>query len=343
MLNILAIHTGGTISSKNCNGIIKLNEEEYNIIEKYKQKYNSDGLKFFNVQPYSILSENLNIRYINLLIKCLKDQKIEKYDGVIIFHGTDTLAYTANIIGILLGNVGLPVVFVSSNNPIEQVNSNGLENLDIAITLIKEKISGVFVAYRQNDENIVHLATRITQASYYTDNFYSFGNIPFGVVKNNKFVLNTSKDNIDINLIGEKRSIFKNTDNIDLCDDILLINSSINIDYNSIDINNRRAVCICTFHSGTVNTEVNSKNSVLSLLQKCEDRRIPLYIFPIKTEQLQNNYQSLECLKNRKVRFICDESVESAYAKLLIIYSLNLNDKEIKNMLEEDIFFEKLK
>ena len=67
------------------------------------------------------------------LAKYIKEQiESEKYDGIIITHGTDTLQYTSAMLGYMFDDVSIPIVLVSSNYVLEDKRANGLINLSKA-------------------------------------------------------------------------------------------------------------------------------------------------------------------------------------------------------------------
>jgi lysophospholipase len=51
------------------------------------------------------------------------------YDGFVVLHGTDTLAYTACALSFMLENLGKPVVLTGAQIPVSEVRSDGRENL----------------------------------------------------------------------------------------------------------------------------------------------------------------------------------------------------------------------
>lgn len=52
-----------------------------------------------------------------------------KYDGFVVLHGTDTLAYTASALSFMMENLGKPVIITGSQIPVAEVRSDGMENL----------------------------------------------------------------------------------------------------------------------------------------------------------------------------------------------------------------------
>ena len=63
----------------------------------------------------------------------------EKYDGFVILHGTDTMAYTASALSYMLGNLTKPVILTGSQLPIGQLRTDGKENLITSIELAAAK------------------------------------------------------------------------------------------------------------------------------------------------------------------------------------------------------------
>lgn len=57
-------------------------------------------------------------------IECFYD----RYDGFVVLHGTDTMAYTASALSFMLENLRKPVVITGSQLPIGEVRTDGEEN-----------------------------------------------------------------------------------------------------------------------------------------------------------------------------------------------------------------------
>ncbi len=71
----------------------------------------------------------------------------EGYDGIVISHGTDTMAYTASAITFMLPNIDLPVVFTGSQLPLADMLSDGPANLRTAFAMAASGHPGVFLAF----------------------------------------------------------------------------------------------------------------------------------------------------------------------------------------------------
>ena len=69
------------------------------------------------------------------------------YDGVVVSHGTDTMAYTASAVTFMLQNIDRPVVFTGSQLPLADYLSDGPENLRTAFAMAATGCPGVFLAF----------------------------------------------------------------------------------------------------------------------------------------------------------------------------------------------------
>lgn len=63
------------------------------------------------------------------------EKNYDKYDGFVVLHGTDTMAYTASALSFMLENLAKPVIFTGSQLPIGMLRTDGKENLITAIEI----------------------------------------------------------------------------------------------------------------------------------------------------------------------------------------------------------------
>ena len=71
----------------------------------------------------------------------------EEYDGVVISHGTDTMAYTASVLSFMLRGISIPVVLTGAQLPMTHPLSDGMENLRTALAMAASGVAGVFLAF----------------------------------------------------------------------------------------------------------------------------------------------------------------------------------------------------
>ncbi|MBQ7163630.1 MAG: type I asparaginase [Bacteroidales bacterium] len=65
----------------------------------------------------------------------------DSFDGFVVLHGTDTMAYTASALSYLLENLGKPVIFTGSQLPVGQLRTDGRENLITSVEIAAAKDS----------------------------------------------------------------------------------------------------------------------------------------------------------------------------------------------------------
>ena len=71
----------------------------------------------------------------------------EGFDGIVVSHGTDTMAYTASAVTFMLPDIDLPVVFTGSQLPLRDMLSDGPDNLRTAFAMAASGCPGVFLAF----------------------------------------------------------------------------------------------------------------------------------------------------------------------------------------------------
>lgn len=322
MKKILVVFTGGTIGSTEKNGIINVDEQKnYRLISLYKQNYNSD-IEFNPVEIMEILSENITARHWGTICNYLFSLDFADYDGIIVTHGSDTLAFTSAIIGMLFSHTEIPIILIASNLTLGTPGSNGLENFAKAVEHISSgKSKGVFTIFDKT-----YLSTRIMPADSCLDKFSSYGN-----------------ENIE--LIFQKTANKKPTPlpvkNIEFKNDILMIYGYPNINFSAFKITkNVAAVLYVPYHSGTACTDNdNPEYTLTDFINRCTKQNINVYLSGIKNND--GIYASLDKILASGAIPLFGISEVSAYAKLLIAY--NQNALSVNDFLEKDIYFEQVK
>jgi len=91
-------------------------------------------------------SSNIRPAEWQQIAKCIFENRLD-YDGVVVSHGTDTMAYTASAVTFMLPNIDKCVVFTGSQLPLTDVLSDGPDNLRTAFAMAALGHPGVFVAF----------------------------------------------------------------------------------------------------------------------------------------------------------------------------------------------------
>lgn len=341
MKKILVVLTGGTIGSKVEGRQIDVTDESpYSLINLYSKTYD-DGKNFEVVHPFTILSENMNLHYWNQLVRIMWELPYRDCAGVIIAHGSDTLPYTAALLGMALRHVPVPVVLIASNYPLSEKRSNGLINFRCAVELIRAHLfRGVYCIYQNNKgENSVYLGTRMTEADPYLDQFGSFGGVPLGAMEDGVFCYNGGTPNPTLSQIRERRSpVASNCPVFDKT--ILMVRSYPGLDYRIFDLGTRPAAVLCyLYHSATACTE-GEGSSILDFIDRCHKEEIPVYVASAKLS-VGRNYVTDKAIRDKGAIPMGNISPEAAYAKLLLLHNIGTKE-EAKERIKETIFFENL-
>ena len=137
--SVLLIYTGGTI------GMIENPEtgalENFNFDHLLKHV---PELKRFNYRISSyqfdppLDSSDMEPAYWAKLVKII-NYNYDYFDGFVILHGTDTMAYTASALSFMLENLSKPVILTGSQLPIGTLRTDGKENLITAIEIAAAK------------------------------------------------------------------------------------------------------------------------------------------------------------------------------------------------------------
>ena len=181
MKRILVIATGGTIACRSTeNGLVpQINMEEFlNYVPRIHEL-----CELHAIQQMNLDSTNMQPKHWIEIMKAVKEN-YERYDGFVILHGTDTLAYTAAALSYLIQNSQKPIVLTGAQKPIDQdisdAKSNLIQSILYAISEESTNVSFVF-------DGEVIAGTRGRKVRSKSFNAFSSVNFPHkAVIRDNK-------------------------------------------------------------------------------------------------------------------------------------------------------------
>ena len=154
-MKILVLSTGGTIGSATKDGVMSPDKNATALLVLLYESSFQDVAEFDCESVSDILSENVTEPFYEKLINRLLAVDTEKYDGVIVLHGTDTLAYTSSLAAMVCRSLPIPVGFVGANYPLKHPKSNAFVNFRAAVEYLKAGGRGVLCPIRkQRRQNI---------------------------------------------------------------------------------------------------------------------------------------------------------------------------------------------
>ena len=130
MSRVLIIHTGGTIGMTRTERGYEPNGEFFrSFINGMEDLKAPDVPQWDLVETYPLLdSSRISVHEWNKIGNTIADS-YEEYDGFVVLHGTDTMAYTASAMSFMLSGLDKPVILTGSQIPLFETRSDGRDNL----------------------------------------------------------------------------------------------------------------------------------------------------------------------------------------------------------------------
>lgn len=140
--SILIIYTGGTIGMVHdpvTGSLVPINFSHItdHVPELQKSGCGLSSVSFDPVRDSSNIDPEVWVKMAETI-----EENYHDYDGFVILHGTDTMAYSASALSFMLGNLQKPVIFTGSQLPIGLLRTDGRENLVTAIEIASELDDG---------------------------------------------------------------------------------------------------------------------------------------------------------------------------------------------------------
>ena len=184
MKNILMIATGGTIACvKSENGLVPniKGEDIINLVPELKNICSITTMEIMNIDS-SNLSPNNWIKIIETIEKYYND-----YDGFVITHGTDTMAYTSSYLSNAIENINKPIILTGSQLSIEAENTDAKDNIYHSFLTACSHKAGVFLVFNGNI-HCGHTVKKVFSEDF--EGFCSINNEKAGVINNGKIIWN---------------------------------------------------------------------------------------------------------------------------------------------------------
>lgn len=331
--SILIIYTGGTI------GMIKDPESgaliPFNFDNIYSQipslKLLDYEIDHFCFDPV-IDSSNMNPEFWGKLVDVI-ETNYESYDGFVVLHGSDTMAYTASALSFMLENLNKPVILTGSQLPLGIVRTDGRENFITAIEMAaaKEDETPIIPEVCIYFENQLFRGNRTIK--FNAENFEAFQSPNYPTLADAGVYIKYHKGNIHKPNF-KKLKAHKNLDN-----NIAILKLFPGISETAVEsilsIKGLKALIIETYGSGNAPTEkwfidklkksINNNIIILNVTQ-CQGGSVEM-----------GRYQTSETLKKIGILSGYDITTEAAIAKLMFLIGNYSSAETIRNNLQKSI------
>ena len=334
--SLLIIYTGGTIGMKEdpMDGTLKPFDfsqimEEVPELNKFDVKIDS-----YTFDPLIDSSDVEPSLWISLA-ELIRD-RYEEYDGFIILHGTDTMAYSASTLSFMLEGLTKPVVFTGSQLPIGVPRTDGKENLISAVEIAAAKdpeghayVPEVAICF----DSLLLRGNRSTEYSAEAFNAFASPNCP---------PLAEAGINIRYNTDIIRKPVYWDAQlrvqtHLDTRVSILKIHPGITpmVARHFLCAPEIRACIIETYGSGNA----LSKEWFLQILKEADAQgKILLNVTQCKSGTVNMNlYATGASLKHAGVLSGADITTEAALGKLFCLMGRSDNNQWVKTMLEKNL------
>ena len=137
---VLIVYTGGTIGMvQDESGSLHpfALDRIYDAVPQLRAcSYDIDSVTLDNIIDSSNMTPALWVDIANII-----EREYNNYDGFVVLHGTDTMAYTASALSFMFKNLGKPVVLTGSQLPLGMLRSDGRENIICALEIASTRLA----------------------------------------------------------------------------------------------------------------------------------------------------------------------------------------------------------
>lgn len=333
--SVLLIYTGGTI------GMIE--NPETGALEAFnfdQLQENVPELKRFNYRISSyqftppIDSSDMEPSLWAKLVKII-DYNYNHFDGFVILHGTDTMAYTASALSFMLENLSKPVILTGSQLPIGVLRTDGKENLITSIEIAAAKhpdgtaiVPEVCIFF----ENHLLRGNRTTKIN--AENFNAFRSYNYPALATAGIHIKYEYDKIrkaDPNIPMHPHYVF----NTNVLVFTIFPGIQENLVRTVLNTPGLKAVVLKTYGSGNAPqkpwfikllSEATQKGIVIVNISQCQTGMVEM-----------GRYETGLHLLDAGVISGYDATVESVLTKLMFLLGHNLSPKDIRNEMEQSL------
>ena len=318
------IHTGGTfVMEKKPNGGLTPGHSAVGSIENHLlPRYpdiNADQFELFNIDSSLITPEHW------VLVAVKIKELYSRYDGFIIIHGTDTLAYTSAALSFMLMNLGKPVILTGSQLPFLDRRSDAFSNLSSALGVIGDgDLREVVVVFN----NKVYRGNRVKKRDVW--DFHAFYSPNFPVLI--KLGISLDKKESIFLTPGDRK--FEVDERI--CTQVLLVSIFPGLDFSSylplITRGRIKGIVIEAYGSGNLPSD---NRGLDTLFQEAEQKGITIVVCsqsPMGGVNLEL-YEAAEKANRYGLISAGDMTKEAALVKLMIALGRYDKSDEVRNFL----------
>lgn len=326
---ILIIYTGGTI------GMIKTEQGYYPVsgvfnkaLEQIPELY-SDMMPSWDLVEFSTLldSSNITVNEWNNIGKTIYDN-YDSYDGFVVLHGTDTMAYTASALSFMLQNLDKPVVLTGSQIPLVELRSDGRDNIITSMYIAADGVVNEVCLYFGGQ-----LLRGNRTMKYSADGLIAFTSPNYPPLAEAGIAIKYNE-----NALLKKNSeafTFKEMENVPI--GVIKVFPGIQFQlFESIMTEKLKGIVIETFGAGNIPSYSGALLPIIKKAFNCGTVVTVCSQCP-QGSVILGAYETSSNLKMSGAVSAFDMTTEASVAKLYYLFSCNYSKEQIKEMMEQDL------
>lgn len=331
MKKILIIATGGTIASKDIGEGLAPSlsvDDLLDYLPNLKNQCEITGKMIMNIDSSNMTPNDWQV-ISNSIYENYND-----YDGFVVTHGTDTMAYTSSALTYMLEGLNKPVIVTGSQYSIAEAFTDAMQNLSDAITFALEDIKGVFITF---DGKLI-VGTRAMKVKTRSYDAFESVNYPYiAEIKHSKINYNAYIKQYFITSSSSEKLTLRD----DVCNDIQVIKLFPGMDTSIFDYlaTKYKGIIIESFGIGGIPF---GKYDVSTKLKELADKGIAI---AVTTQCLQEGiefgvYEVGKKIPKEKLIYANDMNFEALVAKMICGLGRYNDVNSLKAFIETVINFD---
>ncbi|MBQ9784472.1 MAG: asparaginase [Clostridia bacterium] len=326
---VLIVNTGGTIGMmKTEKGYAPVKGFLSRAIDTIGDMKKADAPAWDLVEMSPLLdSSDITVKEWNRIASVVYEH-YDSYDGFVILHGTDTMAYTASALSFILEGLDKPVVLTGSQIPLSEIRSDGKDNLVTSLLIAADGVAREVCLYFSGKLLRGNRAIKMSAddlVAFDSPNYPHLADVGITVKYNLPAIGRFGKEKLTLRPLSE------------IPIGVLKVFPGIQFGlFESIMTEKLSGIVLETFGAGNIPSDSGAlipiisrafeSGSVVAVCSQCPSGTVSL-----------GAYETSSALKTAGAVSGMDMTTEAAVAKLYYLFSLGISKSEIKAKMEKSL------